>query len=169
VAGYTDGEPGQARYLVDAYETLLAANVTVVVWACLHDYPSGGGSYEDSGLVTTTLSMKDAFQSYYQLATGSTPPPPPPVALTLSTISVILTKPGTPAQVQWTTSVAADSQVEFGRTAALGSVVRSSALSTSHSLSLGGLARRTTYYFRVTSKTSDGRTVSSAILSFKTK
>jgi len=170
VAGYADGEPGQARYLADAYETLLGAEVSVVVWASLRDYPNGGGSYADSGLVTTTLAIKDSFQTYYQLATGEPPstPPPPPPQLTVSAVAVALTKPGT-AQIRWTTNVAADSQVTFGTTTALPGGAQSSTLSTSHLISLSNLAQHTTYYLQLTSTTPGGLTVSSGVLSFKTK
>jgi len=71
VTGYTDGEPGQARYLVDAYRTLLAEGAIVVVWAALRDYPAGLGEYTRSGLAGTDLAPKPAFFAYRAVATPS--------------------------------------------------------------------------------------------------
>jgi hypothetical protein len=81
LVGYRDGEAGQARYVSDAYQTMLAAGVEIAVWASLMD--SGGtGSYADSGLVRTDRSRKPAFEAYRQRAAMA--PPPAPSGLKLS-------------------------------------------------------------------------------------
>jgi parallel beta-helix repeat protein len=73
----------------------------------------------------------------------------------------------TSAVVSWTTNAAADSRVDYGKgslvltTSAAGSV-------TAHSVVLTGLARRTTYSYRVQSTDAAGRTVFGAVLSFRT-
>jgi len=74
VAGYTDGEPGQARYLADAYRTLLVEGAVVVVWASLRDYTDGeAGKYTRSGLARTDLAPKPAFFRYRAMAMPSPP------------------------------------------------------------------------------------------------
>ncbi len=75
----------------------------------------------------------------------------------------------TSAQVQWTTNLAATSVVYYG--AAPGSLtqtVSNSGLVTSHALTLISLARRTTYYYEVSS-TAGSATVSSTVRSFTTR
>jgi hypothetical protein len=80
VAGYTDGEAGQGRYVTDAYQTMLNAGVEVAVWASLMDY-AGTGQYARSGLLRTDLTAKPAFDAYRRAAT---PPPPAPSGLRVS-------------------------------------------------------------------------------------
>lgn len=61
------------------------------------------------------------------------------------------------ATVSWTTNEPADSQVEYGLTAAFGSATtRDATLSTSHLQTLTGLSSGTTYYFRVRSADAAG-------------
>ncbi len=73
------------------------------------------------------------------------------------------------AVITWDTSEPADSQVEYGPTTAFGSsTTLNTALVTSHSQSLIGLARRT-YYYRVKSRDSGGNLSLSETLSFTTR
>jgi IPT/TIG domain len=73
------------------------------------------------------------------------------------------------ATITWTTDVAADSQVEYGRTTAYGSLsALDSTLVTSHSLTLTGLSRRTTYHYRVYSRNAAGALAISGDLTFTT-
>ena len=65
--GYEGGEEGQARYLVDAYRTMLGAGITLAVWANIGDY-EGNNEYAGSGLVRTDLSEKPAFLAFQELA-----------------------------------------------------------------------------------------------------
>ncbi len=81
VTGYTGGEDGQARYVTDAYATMLGAGVQVAVWASLMDY-SGSGEYASSGLVRTDRTPKPAFDAYRRAvaASGQGPAPVEPTA-----------------------------------------------------------------------------------------
>jgi subtilase family serine protease len=67
LAGYGGGEQGLARYIVDAYRTMLDAGVLVAVWANITDY-DGNDEYAGSGLVRTDLSEKAAFFAFQELA-----------------------------------------------------------------------------------------------------
>ncbi|MBA2482794.1 MAG: chitobiase/beta-hexosaminidase C-terminal domain-containing protein [Planctomycetes bacterium] len=61
------------------------------------------------------------------------------------------------ATVTWTTTEASDSQVHYGRTTSYGSVsALDPSLVTSHSVTLSGLARKTTYHYRVLSRDAAG-------------
>jgi beta-lactamase superfamily II metal-dependent hydrolase/PKD repeat protein len=53
------------------------------------------------------------------------------------------------ATISWTTSEETEPRVEYGPTAAYGSVVAGTALATSHARTLGGLLPETTYHYRV--------------------
>jgi hypothetical protein len=112
----------------------------------------GAGSSTDSGNVTP-------------------PPPLPPAADTtppvLSAISAI---PGTgDASITWTTDEPADSQVEYGATTAYGSsTTLASALVTSHTVNVTGLAPATLYHYRVKSRDAAGNLATSADQSFST-
>ena len=65
------------------------------------------------------------------------------------------------ATIQWTTSIAADSQVEYGSTADYGSVTPlNPTLTLDHSVPLAGLTPGKIYHYRVRSKTSTGSAVS---------
>ena len=65
------------------------------------------------------------------------------------------------ATITWETDQEASSRVDYGRTAALGSNVSSSAQVTDHSVELSGLSPDTTYMFRVTSVDAAGNTATS--------
>jgi chitodextrinase len=63
----------------------------------------------------------------------------------------------TGASVSWTTDVASTSQVEYGTTAAYGTLTTlNSSMVTSHTVSLTGLATNTLYHYRVHSKNASG-------------
>jgi hypothetical protein len=68
---------------------------------------------------------------------------------------------GTSVTTTWTTDKASNSRVDYGTTSAYGSATSSSALVTSHSLTVTGLATSTTYHFRIQSADSSGNTGSS--------
>lgn len=74
------------------------------------------------------------------------------------------------ASITWTTDVPADSQVEYGTTTSYGS--RSSLNTTlvvNHSVGLSGLARFTTYHYRVYSRDAAGQLTVSGDLTFTTR
>jgi hypothetical protein len=73
------------------------------------------------------------------------------------------------ATVSWTTNEASDSQVEYGLTAAYGTLSAiNSSLVTSHAQSLTGLAANSTYHFRVKSRDAAGNLAMSPDFTFTT-
>jgi len=73
------------------------------------------------------------------------------------------------ATVNWTTDVAATSQVEYGTTTSYGTLTTlNSTLVTSHSAQLSGLATNTLYHYRVHSKNSAGVESISGDFAFQT-
>jgi subtilisin len=76
----------------------------------------------------------------------------------------------TSAKITWTTDVPADSQVEYGRTSAYGSItLLDTTLVTGHSVNLTGLKRGTTYHYRVYSRNGAGILAVSADFIFNTR
>ncbi|MBP6964508.1 MAG: N-acetylmuramoyl-L-alanine amidase [Armatimonadetes bacterium] len=70
----------------------------------------------------------------------------------------------------WTTNEPATSQVEYGLTTSYGNLTTLDAnLVTSHSMQVTGLARRTTYHYRVRSKDASGNEAISGDYTIKTK
>ncbi len=85
----------------------------------------------------------------------------------ISNVQVSAESDGT-ATVTWTTDTPSDSKVDYGtNSASLGSSKSNATLVTSHSVQLSGLGPNATYYFRVTSTNSGGksRTEPNALLS----
>ena len=79
--GYTGGgEATQARYLVDAYNSMLANGITVAIWATGVDYDDGSGEYAASGLTHNDLQPKQAYNSFRNMAAAAPPPAPAPAA-----------------------------------------------------------------------------------------
>src|SRR2546426_866723 len=86
----------------------------------------------------------------------SSPANPPPTALDITNVQAASTTTST-SQVVWTTNVAADSAVDYGTSTSYGSSTPvSSAMVTSHQVTLSGLAAGTTYYYQVSSTDSKG-------------
>ena len=86
----------------------------------------------------------------------SSPANPPPTALDITNVQAASTTTST-SQVVWTTNVAADSAVDYGTSTSYGSSTPvSSAMVTSHQVTLSGLAAGTTYYYQVRSTDSKG-------------
>ena len=89
---------------------------------------------------------------------------------TVPVISNVVARPG-PGRVtiSWATNEPTDSQVEYGLTQAYGNATPPDRqLTTQHSVSITGLARRTTYYFQILSRDAAGN-LSSKQGSFLTK
>jgi glucose/arabinose dehydrogenase len=75
----------------------------------------------------------------------------------------------TSAMVQWTTSTASDSQVEYGLTTAYGSTTTlDPALVTAHTVALNGLTENTTYHYRVKSNDASANLSISSDFTFST-
>jgi len=73
------------------------------------------------------------------------------------------------ATITWTTDKASDSQIDYGSTSAYGSSTSlATALVTSHSQTLSGLASNGLYHFRVKSRDSVGNLATSADFTFST-
>jgi polysaccharide biosynthesis protein PslG len=168
LSGYTGGQDGQARYLVDAYKAMVGNGLLIAVWATLADYTASPGPYSASGLTTTSLAPKQAYFAFQDIARRVTnPPPAPPSNLTIGSAAVTRIKRGS-ADVRWSTNAPADSMVKYGETSAVGSVVTNSSMVTSHSIRLRGLMARARYYVQMTSRAADGRSATSEVLSFVT-
>jgi subtilisin len=116
-------------------------------------------------------------------ATATNPPAPPtatstpvptstptptvaPSAPVISGISVSVSR--TTATIRWTTDVPASSTVYYGKNGATDLVVTDPTLTTSHSIDLTGLQRRTTYTYVVES-TANGLTSDSGARTFRTR
>ena len=99
--------------------------------------------------------------TFTTVAVDTTPP-------TISAVTAINVS-ATLATVQWATNEGATSQVEYGTTTAYGTTsALDSALVTSHSVGLVGLAGSTTYHYRVISKDAAGNTATSGDYTFTT-
>lgn len=86
----------------------------------------------------------------------------------ISKLSLSVTSSG--ATIGWRTNEPADTQVEYGRTTAYGTQTPlSSALVTSHSQAITGLASRTWYHVRVRSRDAAGNLTVSKDIKFKTR
>jgi large repetitive protein len=169
VPGYGGGQDGQARYLVDAYKAMVANGLVIAVWATLADYAGSPGQYSASGLTTNNLTPKQAYFAFQGIARAAADPPPAtPSNLRIGSAGVTRIKRDS-AIVRWSTNAPADSMVKYGETSAVGSVVTSPSLVTSHAVTLPGLMSRATYYFQVTSRTADGRSATTDVMSFVAK
>lgn len=112
--------------------------------------------------VRSAASGGSAVESPDYTFTTSAPP------LTISNVQVVgVTANG--ATIQWTTNVAANSQVEYGLTTSYGSqTVLDTTLATNHSVTLSGLSASTLYHFKVKSAPSGGAVVGSPDSTFTT-
>ena len=91
-------------------------------------------------------------------------------APTISNVQVSVAPNKRSATITWSTDIPADSQVEYGTTTAYGAFSPlDGTLVTSHSVTLTGLTRFTTYHYRVYSRNSVGELTISGDFSFTTR
>jgi len=85
-------------------------------------------------------------------------------------ISNVAAKPGPGwVTISWTTNEPADSQIDYGRTESYGSTTAlDRTLKTQHSVTISGLARKTTYFFQILSRDATGN-LGTSRGSFRTK
>ena len=89
----------------------------------------------------------------------------PPVISDVNATSVNATS----ATINWTTDVAANSQVAYGTTAAYGSTTTLvTSLTTTHAVNLTGLSPSTTYHYQVRSSDAQGDLAASSDFTFTT-
>jgi hypothetical protein len=71
--------------------------------------------------------------------------------------------------VTWNTDQPTTTALQYGTTTALGTAgPGSSALTTTHSVTLTGLSRKTTYYYQASGQASSGASVTSSVNQFTT-
>ncbi|MGD9797411.1 MAG: DUF1349 domain-containing protein [Acidimicrobiia bacterium] len=122
----------------------------------------GGLTVDEIGVYAATSVLSGpapAFTAVVDSFTTTTTP-------TLSGLSATPTATG--ATVSWTTSNPASSSVGYGTTAALGQTATGAGGSSSHVVTLSGLACATTYSYQATSTDAANLSVSSAISTFTT-
>lgn len=127
--------------------------------------PLGGQTYQflawsDGGAQTHTVVANQPATYTATFAVDTTVP----------VISNVAARPG-PGRVtiSWSTNEPTDVQVEYGLTPAYGSATPlDRELSTQHSVTISGLARKTTYHFQILSHDAAGN-LDSSLSSFRTK
>jgi len=92
--------------------------------------------------------------AYYTLTTATPPDTTPPAISEVAAGNLT----DTSVTITWTTDEPADSVVNYGNTTALGLTASDATLVTSHSITLTGLLRGTTYYFEIQSTDGAGNT-----------
>ena len=120
---------------------------------------AAGTTYDFAVVSTASGQSVTSANSTFETATAST--------LVISNVQVSSLE-DTRATITWTTSIAGNSQVDYGTSTGYGSSTKSSNLVTSHSLNLTGLSAGTTYDFAVISAASGQKSVESSNFSFTT-
>jgi predicted phosphodiesterase len=128
------------------------------------------------GIVLTTCIVAligiAAIVQYSQRTDAATPPPPVPPAAAGEPFFVISPYLQMPTResitVMWQTSVPGTSMVEYGVTQPFDLLVDRAELATIHEVPLVQLKPNTKYFYRVTSKLTDGKVLRSNVLTFST-
>jgi len=145
---------GGANYTSDFHDVISGTNLYYPAVAG-YDNATGWGSFNGAKLWADLALV------------ASTPPPPAPV-LSITGGPTASTGRGS-ATISWSTNLAANSVVNYGTSAgSLKSSASSGSTVTAHAIGLNSLARRTQYYYTVSS-TAGGVTVSSPVNSFTTQ
>lgn len=168
-SAYSVSEATQADFLAKAFTKLGSyPYVRAAFWYSLRNVAGVPEDYEANlGLLRRDFSEKPAYGALRSLTGG-------PVAVADTSAPVLsgiaATKIGTnSATVTWATNEPATSRVEAWSAGSAVTVVSQAALVSSHGLAVSGLARRTTYSFRVSSTDAAGNTVTSGVYSFTTR
>jgi hypothetical protein len=130
--------------------------------------------FQDSGLAPSTTYQYSvaAYDSAGNTSAQSTVLPvttlnvAPPVISNVRASSITKNS----AVITWTTNTASDAQVDYGRTPSYGSsTILDSNKATTHRVTIQGLARWTTYHYRVKSRNAQGSLATSPDYVFMTK
>jgi kumamolisin len=136
--------------------------------ADIHDITGGTNLYYSAGLGydnATGLGSFNGASLLDDLATVAVAPPPISLKITSGPIA---SASKNAAVIQWTTNLPSSTVVKYGTNQSnLNSKVSNNNPVTSHSVTLSGLNRRTTYYYQVSSTNSS--TVTSLVQSFTTQ
>lgn len=116
------------------------------------------GTAEDKGANgrddTYGYGLVDAYAALGWTSVPSVPDTTSPVISNVATANITSIS----ATVTWTADEPSNSIVNYGTTTALGSTISDTAMVTSHSVNLTGLAKSTTYYYEVQSTDASGNT-----------
>lgn len=146
-AGHYSGTPSGLNTAVDNPPLHALANGV--------DGPNGVYHYGPSGFPTSSFNAENYWVDLTFNFTGVAAGPPPVISGVIATPSTFS------ATLTWTTDTLSDSRVDYGTSASsLTLNAMDTSLVTSHSVTLTGLTRGTTYYYRVTSTNSNGSTTS---------
>ena len=131
-----------------------------------------GGAFTATFTITTSVvstgTVATITASYGGASATATLSLNPPPTNTISGVSATNIS-DTSATIVWTTSLASDSQVAYGLTAAYGALsALNTNLVTSHSVSLTGLTASTAYHYKVMSRDNSGSLTSSGDFTFST-
>jgi len=144
---------GSLTTLSGSMVTSHSVNVTGLAGATLYHYRV----YSRDAAGNRAVSADDTFTT----ATDSTSP--------VVSATTAGSPTGTSVTVTWTTNEASDSQVEYGLTAAYGSLTTlDGSLVTAHSVLVSGLTANTTYHYRVLTRDGTGNLTTSADGTFTT-
>jgi kumamolisin len=138
-------------------------------WSDLHDVADGSTNlYYPAVTGYDNATGLGSFNGANLLRDLTTPAPPPPVSLAI-TGGPASSAGRNSATIQWTTNLASSSIVKYGLIAAkLSTTYSNSTQVTSHSATLSGLKRKTTYYYQVSS-TTGSLMATSSVRSFTTQ
>jgi len=149
----TTASYGQSSTLNSALQTSHSVNLTGLTASTVYHYR----------VDSNDASNNHASSADFTFTTAAAAAPPVISAVAASNIT------SSGVTITWTTNVAATSQVDYGTTASYGkSSTLNSALQTSHSVSLTGLAASTLYHYRVDSNDASNNHTSSGDFTFTT-
>lgn len=124
-------------------------------------------AFDNAGNLSATSNVATVQTPAESTTTSPTTPAPAP-AISITSYFAEATS-GTTASVSWTTNVPSKGTVYYGTSAAtMTKSATTSVLATQQRLNLTGLTKRTTYYYRIVSTDSNGKSVTSSMSIFRT-